>query len=266
MTFSSGSLRSAHGCTALIGSLLQAVLRLSRRAIARLSWAQAQLWRAYGKELHSMTIRSVFLLTASLTLTGAAAAQEPSDERLQRALAHCEQMSSSQMRIACLEAALEAAYRAPVHAPSAPARRGAPALDAGPPADGDAFGEDSSRGGLFGLPRLFGGGGGADETSTAPAAEGLGSEQVAARSANRATARAQTQGQLHARVADAATIPYRRLEVRLDNGQVWRQIQGDTQRITPRGNWTVEIREARMGGYQMRINEIGRTIRVERIE
>lgn len=69
------------------------------------------------------------------------------------------------------------------------------------------------------------------------------------------------------RVAGYDTIPWRRLQVELENGQVWGQIEGDTQRIRVNleRNQTVDIEESGLGGYKLRLNEIERTIRVERI-
>ena len=62
-------------------------------------------------------------------------------------------------------------------------------------------------------------------------------------------------------------FPHMRLEVYLKNGQVWRQINGDTQevRATLRKNQTVDIEESSLGGYKMRLNEMRRIIRVRRV-
>jgi pyruvate/2-oxoglutarate dehydrogenase complex dihydrolipoamide acyltransferase (E2) component len=101
----------------------------------------------------------------------------------------------------------------------------------------------------------------APETSAPPAA--IGAEQVEARNRTGADL-------LSARglpVAAYTTVPYRRLQVDLQNGQVWRQIEGDTQRIRVNleRNQTVDIEESGLGGYKLRLNEMSRTIRVERI-
>lgn len=62
-------------------------------------------------------------------------------------------------------------------------------------------------------------------------------------------------------------VPYRRLQITLDNGMIWRQIEGDVQRlrIDEDDASTVEIWETRLGGYKLRFNDLARTIRVERI-
>ena len=62
-------------------------------------------------------------------------------------------------------------------------------------------------------------------------------------------------------------VPYERMVVHLENGQVWRQIKGDKNRIRTslERNQTADITESRLSGYTLRLNEIRRTIRVERI-
>lgn len=181
-----------------------------------------------------MTARPVALIAAAAfgLLLGPAHAQESPAERLQRALDRCQGAHSADQRIACLEAELEVAYLGHQEPPAAVAPP-EPPVEPAPPATADA--------------------------------DRLGAAQVAARKARRAPP---DPGRLTARVEQTEVVPYRRLQVQLDNGQVWRQIQGDTQRITIRGAdpLTVEIWEARAGGYQMRLNELGRTIRVERLQ
>ncbi len=68
-------------------------------------------------------------------------------------------------------------------------------------------------------------------------------------------------------VASFDYVPYDRLQVTLENGQVWLQITGDTQRVRAslRKNRTVDIEESPLGGYKLRLNEMRRTIRVERV-
>jgi translation initiation factor IF-1 len=180
-----------------------------------------------------MTARSVSLIVAAAwgLVPGPACAQEAPAEGLQRALDRCQGAHSADLRIACLEAELEFAYLGRQEPRAAAARPESPGEPAPP---------------------------------EMAAADRLGAAQVAARTARRAP---EDPGRMTARVEQAEVVPYRRLQVQLDNGQVWRQIQGDTQRITIRGAdpLTVEIWEARAGGYQMRLNELGRTIRVERL-
>lgn len=93
---------------------------------------------------------------------------------------------------------------------------------------------------------------------------GLGAEQVESR---RERAEKKPDAATGLRVASYATVPYQRLQVTLENGQVWRQIEGDVQRfrVDLKRNQTVDIVTAPISGYRLRLNEINRTIRVERI-
>jgi len=63
-------------------------------------------------------------------------------------------------------------------------------------------------------------------------------------------------------------VPYERLVVKLENGQIWRQVKGDTQRLRVDlgRNQTVNIDESKFGGYKLRLNEMRRTIRFERVQ
>lgn len=199
---------------------------------------------------------TVCSLTLMLALLSPAHAQEDP-------IAACQRAATPEARIACLEDALRrqsspqpatqpstAPQAVPEHEESrSAASRVGSAISALNPFSGrderDTSGQVSSR-----------------DT----AADRFGAEQVAARNASRTPSQA-SEERLAARVVAVATVPYQRLEVTLDNGQVWRQIAGDSQRIAARhvnGN-SIELWEARLGGYQMRLNDISRTIRVERI-
>ena len=105
------------------------------------------------------------------------------------------------------------------------------------------------------------------EPPVAPAPEGIGAEQVIARNQSAQGGQREPEQVRNLRVAGYDKVPYERLVVLLENGQVWRQIKGDTQRIRVnlKRNQTVDISEASMSGYKLRLNEIRRTIRVERV-
>jgi len=96
----------------------------------------------------------------------------------------------------------------------------------------------------------------------------IGAEQVRARNATSEEREAELESASGLRVAQYDLVPYERLVVTLENGQVWRQIKGDTQRfrVTLNKNQTVNIMESRFGGYQLRLNEMRRIIRVKRIK
>lgn len=176
----------------------------------------------------------------------------------------CQRAPDADSRIACLEDALRDQTGAT--RPLAPGVRG---HDAAPDEEASSQSAFGRVGGMIGAINPFSGGEAREEARTVssqdPAAERFGASQVAARTTSRAT---ETPSQsLDARITGVSVVPYQRLELTLDNGQVWRQIAGDSQRINERhaDDNTVSIRETRLGGYQMRLNEISRTIRVERI-
>jgi cytoskeletal protein RodZ len=104
---------------------------------------------------------------------------------------------------------------------------------------------------------------------TAAVATGIGAEQVEARQSSRKESAAELASEAGLRVASYKVVPYERLVVELENGQVWLQIKGDTQRfrVSLERNQTVDISESRFGGgYQLRLNEMRRTIKVQRIK
>ncbi|HEX2138532.1 MAG TPA: hypothetical protein VHG33_02350 [Woeseiaceae bacterium] len=162
----------------------------------------------------------------------------------QSAVESCREAGADAERIACLEAALTGSSRqpeTPAAEPSLPPSAGQettpveapPEISESKPAEGTE------------------------------AADSIGARQVRAR--QRSAADLESARGL--RVARYDTVPFRRLQVELENGQVWRQIEGDTQRVRVdlERNRTVDIEESALGGYKLRLNEIARTIRVERI-
>lgn len=179
-------------------------------------------------------------------------------------------MSNTDLQIACLEAALEAAYRlrsAPVSAPAAaPSGLGAEQVERR---------EAQSATGAPGLlSRLNPFNRDEDETAEASApdaagASGLGAEQVNYRRGSTRDIPQTSRGRLDSAVASFRSLPYQRLEVTLENGQVWRQIRGDSQDVVDRmrqsQTYSVTISESQFGGYELRIHDMARTIRVERI-
>lgn len=200
---------------------------------------------------------AAILVTSALVPVSAAYAQED-------AIARCRTAATAEARIACLEEALrvDPAEETMIETPetTAPERR--------------------RRG--FRLPSLPFGGRDDDDApevsttttqSPAPAAsaEGLGSEQVNARRTNRRSVQAEQREaeRVESAIVAFEVVPYERLEVTLANGQVWRQISADNQRVAGRlrrsRDYTATVREGAVGGYQLRINEISRIIRVERI-
>ena len=161
----------------------------------------------------------------------------------QSVIDHCRNTSSDADRIACLEAALlgmevEAAQREAAQSQIDP-----PSLEFEPaPAEGSA-------------------------ESPKPAVVGIGADQVIARNQTQQERIDSLEEARGMNVASYGMVPVGRLLVTLENGQVWRQIKGDTQqvRVDLERNQTVDIEESSLGGYKLRLNEMRRTIRVERV-
>jgi hypothetical protein len=195
------------------------------------------------------TIATMLLLCASPVL-----AQQAVIDR-------CKQTSSDADRIACLEAALlgrevrepEPPTRSQIDPPSMQ-------LDTAPP---DSVPEMRIPPAAVEAPR--------EQPPARPPAEknekepvGIGAEQVIARQRDGKPERDEARGLA---VTGYDYVPYRKLVVTLANGQVWRQIRGDDRyvRVNLERNQTVDITESAMSGYTLRLNEMQREIRVERV-
>lgn len=180
---------------------------------------------------------------AALLLFGTVAAAASSE--LESTLQRCASTESADARIRCLEAALADVHGVVVDdsgsSPNAPI---AASIDDGPAASTEASPQPRQASPV--------------EPST------LGAEQVSARER---TSRDASVERMRARITDHRIVGYRTLQVGLDNGQIWRQLSADTQRLTLPDDreLTAEVWETRFGGYQLRIKELRRTIRVERV-
>jgi hypothetical protein len=71
-----------------------------------------------------------------------------------------------------------------------------------------------------------------------------------------------------AKVTDFAFNPFGRFVVFLDNGQIWQQIEGDTDQAHFRKNGgdTVTISRGMLGSYNLRVNDTGLAFKVRRIK
>lgn len=145
----------------------------------------------------------------------------------QSVVEHCRKTSSDADRIACLEAALMGKDAAT----TAPAPTPTPAPVA----------------------------------KTAP--QGIGADQVIAATESKEEKAQKLEKATGLQVSRYDTVPYEKLQVTLENGQIWRQITGDTQkiRIDLKRNQTVDITESSLSGYKMQLNEMRRSVRVERV-
>jgi hypothetical protein len=190
-----------------------------------------------------------------------AIAQSP--DQAADAIEQCAVETDPAKRIACLEAALRGAPVAPSPVTS---KEEVVAPEAAEPAPVTPVADTRTE---TAPPNIIA------ETPTVPAepvssAPELGAEQVAARTVTRQnTPSVEVERQVF-HVTSTRTVPYEKLEVSLSNGQVWRQIKGDNQKIRIprkyRDGLSVEIWNAPVSGYKMRLTELKRTIRVERLK
>ena len=174
----------------------------------------------------------------------------------QSIIEHCKNTSSVADRIACLEAAL-IGKEEPPEAEVTPAAVPAPAAQVDPPSMEIEAGPADTDAAAAAV----------ESASVESQPVGLGAEQVIARTQ---TKEEKQESQLQATgmvIAKYEWVPYERMVVHFENGQVWRQIKGDRNRIRTslKRNQTADITESSMSGYTLRLNEIRKSIRVERI-
>jgi hypothetical protein len=102
-------------------------------------------------------------------------------------------------------------------------------------------------------------------TSAPVPAGDLGAEQVRGQSKEKLR-----EQRTQAKVATLGFNGYNKLTVILDNGQTWRQLDGDTKNLRGRIDDTdeivVDIKRSRFGGYRMLLTPPGKTVRVRRLE
>lgn len=199
----------------------------------------------------------VVLFTALLSPV---AAQTTAEEEIARCAAH----EDRDARITCLEAALEA---------GAPAGgEGATAVAAEPSGAGD---DEAAPAPLSGkrdaVPATVPDAVGTADRQTTDAAADREPERVGldALGLERVEEGANEGARYTATVVAFDVVGYRRLLVELENGQVWRQIDGDRRDVSRglRGEETfeVELWQTGLGGYRMKIGPLDRTIRVDRV-
>jgi|SRR6185312_4646721 len=71
-----------------------------------------------------------------------------------------------------------------------------------------------------------------------------------------------------AKVTDVAYSPYGKVIVFLDNGQVWRQIEADTEHamLAKNGGDTITIERGALSSYNMKIEGSNKTYKVKRVK
>lgn len=184
----------------------------------------------------SNRVAAVIAITAISAFAGAAHAQSATDKAADAAIS-CLEIGDPAARLACLEEAtreIKATRIRPETAEEAAAAEASGAVIAAE----DASGDD-----------LFG-------------AEALSSTKHARREKDK------TQ-RLEATVVEFRVDPFKNITTILDNGQVWRQLSGDDTVIhLPKSEkvFTVTVKKGGLGNYRMKINELGRWIRVRRVK
>ncbi len=72
---------------------------------------------------------------------------------------------------------------------------------------------------------------------------------------------------ISAKVTDYAFTPFGKFIVFLDNGQVWRQLQGDADRATfPKGDVVVTVSRGVLGSYNLQIGDSAKAFKVKRVK
>ncbi|MBU6472637.1 MAG: hypothetical protein KGQ94_08260 [Alphaproteobacteria bacterium] len=208
-----------------------------------------------------------------LAFSGPAVAQQAGGTLL-HALAGCAGLSDGAARLACydrlapqvnaaLTAGAPAVQSAPAVAaapPSAPQAPAAPAVAATqPPAP-----KDQSSWFGFDMGDLFGS---SPKAQTTPAQ--FGADQLPQKPQQQASAQPREIDSITAGLTEYAKTPFGKFIVFLDNGQIWRQLQGDgTVAYFPHKlkGVSVEISRGLLGSYNMHLVGSARTYKVERVK
>jgi hypothetical protein len=203
-----------------------------------------------------MNLRLPTVLAAVLSLCAAARAA-PADD-LKTGLAQCAALSDARARLACYDRL----------AAGPPAETPAAAVAAAPSAPVPAAPEkDQSGTSLFGLDvgHWFGGGGGAKpDTQTTPAQ--FGGDEVPAPPQASAAPEAKRLDSITAAVVDYYYNPNGNFTVVLDNGQIWQQLNGDTDRARFKGKDQVTVSRGFWDSYNLVIAGVTGLYKVHRVK
>lgn len=195
------------------------------------------------------TINLFFAATA--ILTGCSGGLSQSDKQAVVAAVSCRDITSDAERLACLDNASAALAKTSIVRENAEGERTPYVF-----AENNAAAEDAD------VPAP------AEKALIEPAPEAdFGGERLRAREEQREQGRRQS---LTSQIVEIVVNPFDKVTVTLDNGQVWRQLDGDdrTVRFPADGPqvYTAQIKQGLFGNYMMKIVERDRTIRVRRIE
>lgn len=213
-------------------------------------------------------MKFLFLAGASAISLAAFIANEANAQSTANPIEHCRETSDTdKQRIACLEAAimgLTGAGQPPAVAEAEPKAEEDETAEARLAAEERGVESDAAEDA-----RLA-----AAEREAEPEPTGLGAEQVTARQERKTKEGRERRKEreeaeaVREKIADFALTATKKLIIVLENGQVWRQIDGDTQQLnlSRDASYTAEISSGFLSGYELHIPEERRTIRVRRLQ
>ena len=200
-----------------------------------------------------------------LAISGPAGAQETGSALL-HSLAGCAGLSDSAARLACydrlapqVKAALAAPAAAAAAPPAAPTAPAAPAVASAQPPTA----KDQSSWFGFDMGDIFGNSS-SPEKQTTPTQ--FGADQLPQK---QASVEKHEIDSITAGLQEYAKTPFGKFIVFLDNGQIWRQLQGDEGIVHfPRNlkGVHVEISRGLLGSYNMQVIGSARSYKVERVK
>ena len=196
--------------------------------------------------------RNPFLIAALAGFLATGAQSAPAD--LPDALGKCAAITDSQSRLACYDDLARSVSTAPpamhIAAPTAPT---APAIAAAPAPEK----KDSGFGNILG--------GSAPQTTP----QQFGSERLPQELAPQEAEKPEEIESITATLTEYAKNPFGKFIVFLDNGQIWRQLQGDSGEARFNRNAKdnkVTITRAFLGSYSLLLNDSAKIFKVERIK
>ena len=207
-------------------------------------------------------MRRLIAIAAAFLFASLSIAQAQSDALIDELVA-CRAIEKNKKRLACLDAAIAGL--------AAPGRQAAAATDA--PAATPIAGDDATGEGAPAASPVVSAPPQPPASVAAPAVvaaspeEEFGADDLKAKRAKKEKDdRPKT---LSARAVDVATNKRGKLIIILDNGQIWRQINADTNKLrvpkNPEGEAMV-VRRKSLGGYTLGFENDRRRIKVERIK
>jgi hypothetical protein len=229
-----------------------------------------------------MNTKSVILSAVAFVAVSAAASAGPS-EALAFAIGQCSSQPNEKARLACydeiatqlkagalISAPAPQAYQPPASPPSvaqAPAAQAAVPPPPAPVAQAPAPQAPQSQGGTWYDPTSWFGKDTPQKSSTNPSdfgAEALPQQ----RTASADPARPARLDELRANVTAVAFNPNGRFTVTLDNGQIWKQLDGDTgtARFKNKGSDVVTISRGLLGSYNLVVEGRSALFKVKRVQ